>query len=451
MKRSFSHPNKRICQAKDISNLPRLESAKARRKRTSFYKEESQPLSDIPPQCQTCQRLGLQCQPSEFITRSNWSKPKIERSPTLRRQSTETRDEPLLDQPTSTWDVLSLFPDNSSGETNHTSSTSSSTPADHTFLPTTPQNVLQPAVSIDAETAYLLNQFKTGIATWMDIFDHNCTYQREVSRRALESELIFKCVCAFTAKQLSVVGDGGPVWSTVAARNYGEALKILIQQLSELGPHSDALTAVIMLSSYEMIAAQGQEHRSHYHGAITLVKSLGINAQSSGIDKANFWIYVRHEIFVALGNESPLFFNANEWKVDWQSEDKEEDALGNRLLWLAGQTIDYVFNRDTRIEEAVLLAALESWYAGLSTAFTGVRFGSLTEEGLSQMYFAIPATVPKYRVLFAAGKHVEGITRKMRAWVLLDEVQRKHGFYTHSKVASLQQYTETTMKNRSMA
>ena len=107
------------------------------------------------------------------------------------------------------------------------------------------------------------------------------------------------------------------------------------------------MTATILLSSYEMIAAQGQEHRRHFYGALMLIKTHGICARSVGLDKANFWIYIRHEIVVALVNESKLLLSPNEWNASFRDGETEEDLLGNQLLWLLARAIDLVYAKHT--------------------------------------------------------------------------------------------------------
>lgn len=260
------------------------------------------------------------------------------------------------------------------------------------------QAIAPNTVPLTAEMTYLLRTYQSGVATWMDLFDHSCTYQRLVPRRMLFSELLLHCICAFTSKHLSLLING-EIWAPVAGRYYGKALHMLIELLGSTVPQDDALTATILLSSYEMIAAQGQEHRRHFYGALMLIKTHGICARSVGLDKANFWIYVRHELVVALMTESKLLLSPAEWNVTFQEEEMQEDLLGNQLLWLLARAIDLVYEKDADTGESVattsertdLLRAAERWFDGLPASFHGVAYGEATEEGFSKLYFAIPA------------------------------------------------------------
>jgi hypothetical protein len=249
-----------------------------------------------------------------------------------------------------------------------------------------------------AEMAYLLHVYQAGVATWMDLFDHRCTYQRVVTRRVLDSELLLRCVCAFSAKNLSLLASG-TVWASAAARYYGESLRMLIELLGSPAPQYDALTATILLSSYEMVAAHGQELQRHFFGATLLIRTHGISARSRGVDNANFWIYIRHEIVVALVNESPLQMSPKEWNVSWREGETEEDVLGNQLLWLVGRAIDSTFTKDpnpggsvtTFSERSDLIREAERWFEGLPGSFRGIQYGDPTEEGFARLYFAVPA------------------------------------------------------------
>lgn len=185
----------------------------------------------------------------------------------------------------------------------------------------------------------------------------------------------------------------------VAARYYGESLNTLIDLLGSSAPQEEALTATILLTSYEVIAAQGQEHRRHCFGAMTLIKTHGISARSAGLDRANFWIYVRHDIVVALFTEKPLLMSSKEWNVSWRENETEEDVLGNHLLWLSGRAIDLAYTRDPdtgefvarTLERRQLIVDLEEWFHRLPDSFHGIKYGEPTEEDFSKIYFAIPA------------------------------------------------------------
>jgi len=95
----------------------------------------------------------------------------------------------------------------------------------------------------------------------------------------------------------------GGVWGPVALCCYGESLRLLIDALADLSlTRDDARTATILLSSYDLRTAPGSEHKRHLHGAITLIRSQGIDSRCKGLEKASFWIYTRQDVAVAVAS-----------------------------------------------------------------------------------------------------------------------------------------------------
>ena len=273
-----------------------------------------------------------------------------------------------------------------------------STPLDYSTIPKALQGAgvhAEAPPAIDSEAAELLGRYQTGVAVWMDLFDHRMFYQRDVVRRAFTSRLLLYAVCAFAAKQLSTVRSS-EVWGPVAARYYGEALPLLMRVLTDPAAHKeDALTAIIILSSYEILAAPGVEHKRHLYGAFTLIKTYSINAGSKALERASFWIYVRQDVVMALINECPLLLSPMNWNVSFSEHEVEEDALGNQILWLLGQTINLVFHkpganakRSNREIHIRISEQLNAWFEGLSLSFTGARCGMMLPQGFVRVCFS---------------------------------------------------------------
>jgi hypothetical protein len=304
---------------------------------------------------------------------------------------------PPSETPASTWDIfkihiqgLELISDDAVPPVDAITYMASTT---RTPTDTVDSGSSAPTVNLTSESAFLLQSYLRTVATWMDLMDHGSTYQLSIPRLLLSSPLLFHCVCAFTAKHLALVKSRrDSFWDPVARQHYGESLRLLIRALSS-SSHEHALTATILLSSYEMIGAAGLEHRRHFLGAMMLIKSHQINAQSEGIDRANFWIYVRHEISVALSSEQPLLLNPDEWAVRWKEGETREDVLGNHVLWILARVINLVYGKETatiqRREE--FLHELEEWRAGLSHTFIGIPYGDKDEDGFRKVYFPVTA------------------------------------------------------------
>jgi hypothetical protein len=268
-------------------------------------------------------------------------------------------------------------------------------------LLTSPTAIESPSSSetmaLTPETAYLLQTYVRTVATWMDLFDFLSTYQLRVPQLVLKSPLLFHCVCAFTANHLALSNtSSNPAWHIMAVKHYGEALRLLIEALS-MPEHEHALTASMMLLSYELHAAlRSEDYRRHFLGLTTLIRSRGITAQSIGTDRANFWIYVRHEIALAMSSEKQLVLDPSEWAVTWVEGETREDVLGNHVVWILARVVNLIFtphgrSSASRNEREAFLHELEVWRAGLSDTFVGIPYGDKDEEGFCKMYFPVTA------------------------------------------------------------
>lgn len=96
----------------------------------------------------------------------------------------------------------------------------------------------------------------------MDVFDKGKTYQEDVTQIGTTCPLLLRCICAFTAKHLSL-RPSGATWEPIASRYYIEALNLLIREIDCSAPTANSLTAAMLLSSYEVMAALSVPHRSH--------------------------------------------------------------------------------------------------------------------------------------------------------------------------------------------
>jgi hypothetical protein len=111
------------------------------------------------------------------------------------------------------------------------------------------------------------------------------------------------------------------------------------------------------------------------------------------MDRANFWIYVRHEVTIALENETPLQFSPDEWNYDGPTGEVGEDVLGNHIIWLVARAVDLMYapDRDLHILpkfEAIVQEAA-SWHDSLPISFQGVKYGHPDHLGFEKTYFAV--------------------------------------------------------------
>ena len=156
-----------------------------------------------------------------------------------------TSADPSHDQPSQPGSsLLDIFRSRMSGLEEHAEEVSS-------YHALTPADLISPCVTVDSsasvdsialtsETAFLLQTYVRTVATWMDVFDHNSTYQLRIPQLVIKSPLLFHCVCAFTANHLALSDSShNPAWKLVAVKHYGEVMMPQVQPVFlRVGPTS---------------------------------------------------------------------------------------------------------------------------------------------------------------------------------------------------------------------
>ncbi|RAO71978.1 uncharacterized protein BHQ10_007990 [Talaromyces amestolkiae] len=248
------------------------------------------------------------------------------------------------------------------------------------------------------------------------------------------------------------------------------------------------LTAAILLSSYEAIAASRSSHKSHYKGALNLILTRGISARSIGLDRANFFVYLRHEITIALNDGLPLQFDPLSWNIAKPGAGASEDNIANYLMLLIGQIVNVIHSgEDSLLERRTLERQIDEWYSAVSQEFRGISYGKAVEGRPQKIFFPIPATAAamiwfytarillsakemasdrSYGLLieqssksiiqiassvlpasvrcfaitpiYIAGKYTNDISSRIRCCLLLDAIEREIGYRTQDKIKSLE-------------
>lgn len=191
-----------------------------------------------------------------------------------------------------------------------------------------------------SEVTFLLRQYQDGIAVWMDLFDHDSNYQRLLMRRAATSKLLRDCVCSLAARQLALITNALH-WKRAAAKYYGESLRLLLADMGRREPNvALTLPASILLLSYELLSFPGQDYNRHFFGAKSLIESAGLeHVKKDRLALASYWIFVRHDMIIALARESPTLLDPRFLIEIAPSDDVEEDVCGNAFLLLAARVL----------------------------------------------------------------------------------------------------------------
>lgn len=335
---------------------------------------------ETKPACIECRRKGVECRQTDFIVYDGRSMRPIVTEANHGTGSDLADSAQSPSYPKSTYDVLrsaQLIP-----------------------LPEPRRTPLpfEAELVISEQSAQLLRIYQTGIGTWMDILDHSLTYQRQVVRCALSSGLLLYSICALSAKQMSLVGEQS-LWEPVAARYYGESLTLLIQGLNQpQTSHGIVLTATIVLCSYELLANPGPDYKRHLYGAHTLIQTRGVVAQGTALERASFWVYARQDVALAIINESTTLISPQEWRAALPDLGAEEDAMGNKMLWLLARVIELRFTPtenmwpETRSQGfRDVSTELDQWWDDLPSLARGVPIGESTHDELNEVLFYVPS------------------------------------------------------------
>ncbi|EHK24012.1 uncharacterized protein TRIVIDRAFT_230412 [Trichoderma virens Gv29-8] len=246
------------------------------------------------------------------------------------------------------------------------------------------------------EVMDLLLKYQSGIGAWMDVLDHSSNYRRQVTRRAASSALLMYSICALSAKQMSLVAEHS-VWELVAGRFYGQSLRLLIHDLNQIdAKYDEVFVATLLLCSYELLSIPGPDYRKHLEGVSSLLWSHCLPSITTDLDKASFWIYARHDVAMALINYCPTLIATSEWPDAMAGPNSEEDAVGNKVLWLLAKVIELRFapsgnitpgNRNQCLLEVG--AEVNKWWDDLPLTSHGLSSGDVSEDGLSQLWFCV--------------------------------------------------------------
>lgn len=247
------------------------------------------------------------------------------------------------------------------------------------------------------EVMDLVRKYQSGIGAWMDVLDHSSNYRRQVTRRAASSALLMYSICALSAKQMSLVGEHS-VWEPVAGRFYGQSLRLLIHNLNQLDASYDEVlvASILLLCSYELLALPGPDYRKHLQGVSSLLQSHCLSSITTNLDRASFWIYARHDVAMALINYCPTLISTSKWPDAMAGQNSEEDAAGNKVLWLLAKVIELRFAPpgsippdDGKQSLQEIGAEVNRWWDELPLTSHGLSSGELSEDGLCQLWFCV--------------------------------------------------------------
>lgn len=127
------------------------------------------------------------------------------------------------------------------------------------------------------------------VAPWLDMFDVQQTFGREVPILAQSSPALVWAILAISARQMErkkrLRGDHESL------QLYQEAIRSLTPQVLTRGPN--IMATCVILCCLEMMSAAPRNWRKHLDGCAALFSSYGIHGFSGGILQGTFWCYAR--------------------------------------------------------------------------------------------------------------------------------------------------------------
>ncbi|KOC11233.1 hypothetical protein AFLA70_262g001441 [Aspergillus flavus AF70] len=366
---------------------PRRRSGPRSRKGTLTCRGRHTRCDEARPICGNCRKSRLQCQQPEFVP-SKWNICNPAVAGTGRR--TEIPPEPNLDgQCTTGNSVREPEPQRYGEHQVQEPQSTSSAGADREVVSPPAESVITP------EIVHLLRVYEKSIATWMDVFDSELTYQRRLVCMAPSSPLILNAICALAARQLSLVGSSH-TWKPVSEHYYGQAVHLMARLLDVYPSEMElAIVGTILLSSYELLAFPGLDYQRHLKGAHTIVASLHAHNSASCLTRASFWIYARHEVAEALNRNSPTLHDPGSWpKFDLSRAEPAEDSFCNDVVRLTAETVCIVFGKTSRSRTkrrkrdlSTLQGELRNWLHICPEQWKGTEY---TEDGNVRYWFPRP-------------------------------------------------------------
>lgn len=290
---------------------------------------------------------------------------------------------------------------------------------------------LEVAGSSSSVDAYLLRRFQDGIATWIDLFDHHCRYQRLLMRHVSHSELLRSAICALAARQLALQQESSR-WNREASEYYSVALRLQSEAM-EAAPMSELLLpATLLLASYELMLLPGHDYSQHLLGAKAIVEAQFGSLQPNQLWVAAYWHFFRHDVSVALTNHREILLGQSHWLDRSLDADAEEDSLGNASLVLIAKALRWNHGPIDNLNDSTTYVKLqEDLTAWNNASFTKFSVFQSADSGVE--WYATPAAPPaKQQALIAD--------------LLLRRGQRRRRSTSHNGIISDQQLGEEIIK-----
>ncbi|KAI0970425.1 hypothetical protein F4678DRAFT_139169 [Xylaria arbuscula] len=209
------------------------------------------------------------------------------------------------------------------------------------------------------------------IAPWLDKFDNDCHFGRTLPVMAKDHRHLRCSMLALSARQQEQKYPERRSSASLAL--YQEAVHQLIPQLQS---RSTAVVAsCVVLCVLEMMSCSPNMWRRHLDGCASLMRSVGINGCSEGLEKTLFWCFARMDVCGGFISSQHTLIPVDSWSSENSLENnvrlfRQTSCSGlyaGYSVFLCALVLD-LFARN--YEEAVftrrwseIFAYIEDWYA----------------------------------------------------------------------------------------
>ena len=225
----------------------------------------------------------------------------------------------------------------------------------------------------DHQTARLMRHYVEVVGPWLDMTDgQNHHFSTIIPERAFESPVLLYAILAFSARQLSRLGQMDPV---TADYYHHKCVKDMIPLLKDTEGVRDGklLAATVILRMYEMLESSSEDLERHLLGSSSLISLESYNESWDSLRKAAFWIFLRQDILWAEKNRRCTIINLDKSFVGGIPlfSDATDDTWANRIYYLLAKVINLCYGQDSisPIEWHMTLHNLENWRRRLPSSF----------------------------------------------------------------------------------
>lgn len=147
------------------------------------------------------------------------------------------------------------------------------------------------------------------IAEWLDMFDTERHFARVLPVMAQTCRHLRYSMLALSSRQIE--RKHGSIPESVTLSLYSAAVHLLVPQLH----HRDTtvLASCVIICVLEMMSCSPKAWRRHLDGCACLVRSMGIFADSRGLERALFLCFMRMDLCGGLISREPTLIPMSEW------------------------------------------------------------------------------------------------------------------------------------------